>query len=143
MSSRRRSSANARNWPRRTANDTTVLPTAAVPLLCHVFRGACIVLAGHSERRCGGGQDRRDEEAGGIGAAIVLVADGAGCGNAVSGDWILRAQLRLAGAGHRQRARGLCVSSGSLAGRSCLDGRAAERTAIGCADRTIHPSLSE
>src|SRR5664279_372600 len=124
MSWKRRSSASAKNWLRTTANDSPVLFTAAVPVLRHVFHGACIELARGPEHGCGGIEDRGNRKTAVVFAAAVRIADGAGGYHAFSGGWILRTQLRLAGTGHRQRARRFCVSPGGGAGSGGLDCRA-------------------
>src|ERR1035441_8864975 len=103
MSWKRRSSASAKNWLRTTADDSPVLFTAAVPVLRHVFRGACIGLARGSEHGCSGVEDRGDGKTTVVFAVAVRIADGPGSHNAFPGGWFLRAQLRMAGAGHRGR----------------------------------------
>src|ERR1035441_8291596 len=143
MSWKRRSSGSAKNWSRKTANDSPVLLTTAVSMLRHVFRGARIDLARRSEHCLGGAENRRHHEAANLFKPTFRGADGAGGHNAFPGGWILRAQLRMAGAGHRQRARRLCLPAGGIAGSGSLGSCAAERIFVGGENRAVYAGLSQ
>src|SRR5450755_267882 len=137
MNSREKFSGNAKNWLKRTINDSSLLPTIAVPVPGHVFRGPYAGLGYRTEYVGSGVAGGRKHETAVVVEVAFRTSHRAGIAELVYGRGFLCSELLMVGAPYYRRARRLALLNGGVARSVRVGRRDRARHECCCADRTL------